>query len=113
MGLYHKDVYLPKEQVNKIAGLYQLRFSHHAINACLSDRYGMIVPPKQIQINENNVIELEIAQNQVNKIVVRIDYNQFKDLVLVLLPDGFCKTVWLNEKSDKHKTLNKSVYARA
>jgi len=112
-GLYHFSLGFPKG-FTKPNQVIKLRYGLHAQHAALNDRYGRIILPESIDTSLAQVIELEIMRQQVNKVVLRISYNNSHDLVLVIHPrDGFVRTVWLNSKFDKHKSLDKSRYSAA
>lgn len=114
--LYHKEVFWPRNRVFRWEGKkLNLKFSRHALEACLSDRYGTIVPPKQIVFKESDAFEMELTNNVlINKIVIRFKLNDKFDISMVLILDGedtaFVKTLWYNERTDAHDTLDKSKY---
>jgi hypothetical protein len=86
-------------------------YSQHALNA-KSDRYGTIELPETITFSGENVFEVEIENNRVTKMAVRLPYKNDCDLCVVfLMGSGFVKTVWLNKHEDTHKTLNLSKYS--
>ena len=61
-----------------------------------------------------DIIEVEIKNSNLYKMVLRKSYNDTCDITIVIQVDSLnVKTVWLNEKSDSHKTLNKSRYIQA
>jgi hypothetical protein len=83
--------------------------------ACLNDKYGKIVPPLQVVVSQDNIIEIEILGQSVAKVVIRQSYNETKDISLALIPDGnraIVKTLWLNDKTDNHATLNPEKYQK-
>jgi len=116
-GLYHKDIGFPeaveqalnsaKEKGTRI----KLWYGKHAYRAAHSDRYGTINLPKRIAVAEAEAVEVEVVENVLTKVVFRVHYDEIHDLaVVVMLKDGFVKTVWLNRKDDQHRTLNTSKY---
>ncbi len=111
-GLYHKDIGFPNVKMPE--GTYKLNYSRHAQRAAKDDRYGEAKQlPSHINMSQVELIEAEVINNKVNKVVVRKDYNKTLDLVIVFMPqtpDNFVKTVWFNEKIDKHKTLRRDRY---
>ena len=112
-GLYHKDIGFPNIKLPE--GTYELKkYSQHALRAAKDDRYGIAKElPKSIDIAQVDLVEIQVENNSVVKAVVRADYNAELDLVIVFMPqayDNFVKTVWLNEKSDQHKTLQRWKY---
>lgn len=113
--LYHRELGLPKQTEFLFGKTYKLRYSNHAKQACLNDRYGMITPPFTAEITRENLIEVELNGQAIVKAVIRIPYNDKNDLVIVLMPDfdmAFVKTVWLNDRADNHKTLKTHLYSR-
>ena len=110
-GLYHKAVYLPK--IKKPDCDYSCIYSQHAKESALNDKYGIIILPKSYNIAKSDIIELEINNNDISKLVLRTDYNDKFDLILVIsFTTGLVKTLWLNRKCDLHDTLNKDKYIK-
>lgn len=113
MSLYHKDIGFPKG-FNAQVGTRMLIYTKHAKNAALNDRYGVINLPKYVDTKNAQIIEAEVAGKIVTKLVYRVSYSKDLDLSIAVIPvdDKFLvKTVWLNKRTDIHKTLNRSVYA--
>lgn len=57
------------------------------------------------------LIEVEASKGVAVKWVIRTSghvrrNSRPQDVVLVILPDGFVKTVWANDPDDKHATLD-------
>jgi hypothetical protein len=109
MNLYHFEVGFPK-QVVYIHGVLHLNYSRHAIAASLGDRYGVVVLPKTLDVERAKLIEIEVCGNLVIKSVYRIELDAERDLVLVVGRDGFVRTVWVNLKSDTHRSLDRRKY---
>lgn len=118
--LYHKQLGLPQEAVEALSGQsYRFHFSRHALDACLNDRYGKIVPPAQVTVAAEEIIEVEIVQaltgTVINKVVIRKPYNAKFALLIAFIPDrrsAFVKTCWLNSVTDSHETLDESKYTK-
>lgn len=114
--LFHVQKWLPPE-VDRYAGKsYALKFTAHAIEAAKNDRYGQIDlnKIKSVTIEKNRVIEVETDDltGQIRKFVLRIPYDEKKDVVVVfVVPEGVVKTLWFNLKSDQHRTVNLRRYA--
>lgn len=53
--------------------------------------------------------EVEVVDNKVVKCVVRIKYDDNRDISIVVR-EGFILTAWLNDSTDLHFTLDKSKY---
>lgn len=111
--LYHKDIGFPKG-ANLPRGfqhVMKLRYGPHAIQAANTDRYGKLDLPPAIDIRKGELFEVGLTGNTVTKMAVRMPYDQHIDLIIVFSPaDGFVRTVWANEKGDKHRTLDRSRY---
>lgn len=112
MLIFHKDVFVPAALANYVASFnIYLKYSKH----CLEREYIRFKPSN---ISLKNFVEIEAEKPlRILKVVVREHYDEYDDLVLVIIPDlnykiGFVKTVWLNEKTDTHKTLNRSRYVQ-
>jgi hypothetical protein len=93
-----------------------LRYSIHAQQEFLRDRYNSkqdAVLPDSHTIAQTEVVEMEIIGGWAKKIVIRFSLDAHRDWVMALIPreDGWMvKTVWINLKSDKHRTLDRSRY---
>lgn len=113
--LYHKDVFLPKRIRGLVpSGVKQLTYSQHALNEAKKDRYGVISLPSQVEFVKCELIEVDTLYS---KFVLRMGLDNTRDLVIVVIPTDdkkiwLVKTVWINLKSDKHETLNRSIYAK-
>lgn len=112
-GLYHAEVGLP-ERYRHPACRVVLQYSLHALREARRDRYGMLDLPDYVNLANYETVEVEITRERVSKIVVRGPMDDERDLVLVIIPKAgkpwFVKTVWVNLKSDSHKTLDRSRY---
>lgn len=112
--LYHKDIGFP-ENVSMPRGftpVIRLRYGGHAREEAMLDKYGNIKLPEVVDVRKGEVVEVGVTNNVVSKMVVRFHYDNTRDIVLVINPsDGFVRTVWANNKDDKHKTLNRAKYA--
>lgn len=113
MALYHKDIRLP-EGFRLPCRVVTLEYSRHAQRAADDDRYGMIPVLPILNLGLCEVIEVEIAGRRVEKMVLRTGLDAHNDVVVVVIPKTpnhyFVKTVWINEKNDDHKTLDRSRY---
>lgn len=116
MLLYHVDVYLPPTFIAP-THIVAPKYSRHAQDAANTDRYGKMMLPKTVNLAKCQVVEIGIENGKVVKILVRGQYNSDLDLCMVFIPNSgrewFVKTVWFNERTDDHRTLNISKYATA
>lgn len=92
------------------------KYTNHALRSCLDDRYGQFVPPPVFNVKLADVVEVEVTNGCLSKVVVRIPCASRPgfDLVAALCNPGnvfvTVKTCWLNEAGDKHATLDRSKY---
>lgn len=119
--LYHKTLFMP-DSVNFYCGpRYRLHYTRHAQLECLHDKLGVIdKPPKNITFSREQVIEIAVEKSPshafISKIVVRVPYENTRDLILVVFPEGtradlmHVGTCWTNADHDDHATLDKSKY---
>jgi hypothetical protein len=111
--LYHKDIGFPDnlEMPRGFHPIMSLTYSSHANEEALSDKYGEIRLPQRVDVRKGTTVEVGVRNNVVSKLVIRFSYDANKDIVMVINPnDGFVRTVWFNEKNDRHKTLDRSKY---
>jgi hypothetical protein len=111
--IFHKEIGLPPELDKYIGRIFKLTFSQHAKDECRNDRYGFIIPPQEVLITKDNVIEVEMHYHNIVKILVRMPYDSVNDISIAFIPSshgGFVKTLWLNRKTDVHRTLDRSKY---
>lgn len=118
-GLYHREIGFPKNWIDLLPNSFtpthvKLSYGSHARQEALVDRYGEIKLPDSISFSRESgikIIEMEVASGVVTKLVVRAPYDEDKDIIIVFQPqDGFVRTVWFNQKTDTHSTLNKAKY---
>ena len=111
MPLFHKNIGFPKKMKFKtVEGLIP---SAHALREASSDRYGAFEIPNSFDPETWTVIEVEVVNGALHKIVARKAIDDKRDVVMAfLVRDKVIKTLWCNEKNDLHKTLDKSAYAK-
>jgi hypothetical protein len=116
MALYHREVFWPYRVEKQIPiGIQSLTYSKHAIREANSDRYGTIKLPVAVDMSNAYVFEAEVNQRgEVSKVVFRVQLDPQRDLVIVGIPRStmFVKTVWVNLRTDNHKTLRKNRYVQ-
>jgi hypothetical protein len=118
--LYHRDIGFPQMVIP--TGRYNCEYSQHALEAAHDDRYGQVDLPDFIDVMQKNIIEIEVSsdtgyreeEHKIVKMVVRVPYDEEKDLVLAFIPHGadtaIVKTMWFNTKGDSHRTLDRYRY---
>lgn len=113
MPLYHKEVGIPA--INLPKGKYRLDYGSHARQEATQDRFGEIELPEFLDADSAEVIEVEVERGIVQKILYRFKLDGQRDVCMPVIPRTgamFVKTVWVNLRSDKHKTLDRSKYAK-
>jgi hypothetical protein len=93
-------------------GTYTLRYGNHAKYEAAMDRYGVITLPLVLDTTKHKLIEIEVENDIVVKSVYRKNHKPGLDITVVVMRDGFVKTVWFNKTTDVHKTLDRSKYNR-
>lgn len=102
---YHKDAYgLPNFSPFKL----RLRYSRHAVERMEDKNIHMV--PHVLDSQDCEIFEIE--DTDLRKYALRTSYNKFEDLCMAVDETGFVRTVWLNLKTDNHRTLNKQLYNR-
>lgn len=110
MPLYHYSIGFPKKM--KFRAVEGLVPSGHALREADSDRYGKLPIPTSFDPETWTVIEIEIVNGALDKVVARKNLDDKRDIVMVFKPlTKIIKTIWCNEKIDSHKTLDKSAYS--
>ena len=114
--LYHFELGIPANIITALVGkaFDKLTYSRHAQLSCLNDRYGKILyPPFSVALTKENIIEVEATDGKASKVLVRLPYNAQFDILVAFLPESkFVKTVWLNDRNDKHYTLVAAKYSK-
>ena len=95
---------------------FGLTHTRHAQKAALEDRYGRVTLPAVLTIGKGEIVEAEVTNGFLTKLVVRQSLDLKRDAIYVIIPMGAhatLKTVWCNLKTDKHRTLKRHLYAKA
>lgn len=109
--IYHKEIGFPS-YFRAPVGKYATALSRHAQVREIEKGFTI---PTMIDLSDFEVIEIEMRNGAVQKMVVRGEYDEYDDIVLVVIPKShglFVKTAWLNRWNDNHRTLDVSKYAR-
>lgn len=107
--LFHTEIGLPK-WFKAPTGTVTPRYGDHSRFEAQTDRYGKIALPKTIDLAKFKVIEVGTEGQRITKILFRGTLDATRDICIVLTPDCFVKTVWVNLKTDLHRTLDRSKY---
>jgi hypothetical protein len=127
---YHREIGFP--DVDKPTGKFEVSPSAHAREESNSDRYGGFNLPTRVNLTEAmytrdphdatgtetgettipHVFEITVENDEVVKLGARTEYDDERDIVLILDPHGgTIVTAWINVKGDSHTTLNRENYA--
>ena len=111
--LYHREVYAPVPMFRS-PGVVRVHYTDHAREQAETDRYGNMRAylHKFIDFDEGEIVEVEVTDGLVSKRLVRIRATKELDLVLAVLSNGRVTTVWVNQRDDRHSTLNRSKYVQ-
>ncbi len=118
MSLYHYELGFP--ELRRPNGQLRLVYGNHAKESSKHDRYGNLFPllPNCIHTNNCQLIEMEVENDQIQKLVYRTSLTEVLDIVLVVSPSlhssgvWFVRTVWANKKTDTHRTLDLRKYVK-
>ena len=109
--LWHSDIRLP-DGYRLPSCTVTLSWGSHARGRYFDKVGGSL--PHSIPLSDFATVEVETKGRKVLKVVVRGSFDDCDDIVYVLIPRGgnpwFVKTVWLNSKTDTHKTLDRQRY---
>lgn len=107
--LYHCQLSIPMAYRNPcFEG--ELGYTRHARHEAESDRYGHIDLPVRFDAKTATLIEVETVDGVVVKQLWRQPLDATRDLVMAITNEGRVKTVWVNLRTDKHRTLDASRY---
>ena len=110
--VYHRDIGIPT-RYRRPSGRKLLEYTYHAQQEAQRDRYGVIELPRVLDTDTAQLIELYIGEGDTPvKYVYRTRYNERFDLVLVVTANWRVIALWLNDKRDNHRTLNRAKYAK-
>ena len=131
--LYHIEVYMPNkliEQVNHLKEVLEdYNYSYHLRlqmedetdkKHYIKDEKDFVLALDRTKDKNYLPFEVETYENGetvlVTKYVVRVPYDDKRDITFVIAPKGnhqcVIKTAWLNYKTDKHFTLDRNRYTQ-
>ena len=124
--LYHKKVYWCADFDSQAKALFNKNYSLHLFEHLLysTDKHGMTMREldriiDELMENKRNFYLYEAQtdiHDNVYKIALRTSYDIDRDISIVFAngKDGklIVKTAWLNDKKDRHFTLDKTKYWR-
>ena len=127
MGLYHKEVfwkkYFDREAIKLAEKITATELSSHIRNERMKhhdkkhpyDFDGLYQAIERIKNNEAYIFEVLEENGIILKAVYRVTYDDNRDISVVIRRDRarvFIVTAWVNNKNDKHLTLDKNNYCK-
>lgn len=107
---YHRDIGLPAG-VQLRPDVPRLQFSPHATSELRKDGYPTQFAPLTLS-EKVQLVELWLNQDHsVYRWLFRQSLDADNDLCLVVEPTGIVVTCWTNDRTDRHKTLQRHLYA--
>jgi hypothetical protein len=121
MRRYHIKVYTDKKHYQILSdftdNLNRLKWGYtdHCIDNIKTrtiDLVGLLRYIKDIKLEVSQIFEycLKDYEDRPEKICCRLPYTQGADIILVIGEDKKIITIWINSKTDNHKTLKKELY---
>lgn len=113
--VYHAEVYAPS-MLFDVNSILRLKYTKHALAAAAADRYGISNSdlPRILDLGDPDlsIIEVALLPHRQKKYTVRYPLPNNIDLVLVVVDDGWVRTLWGNRRNDTHDTLNRKKYVQ-
>jgi hypothetical protein len=116
---YHYQLGLHPDYVPNFDEPIHLVLSQHAIRGAQREmeRKGVdIMLPTQVDFSKVTLVEQGIRNGVLDRVLVRMAHDATWDLVMSISMRGKSKwliTAWANRSSDRHYTLDESLYERA
>lgn len=125
---FHKDIFFPEwysESINEFLGEISssgpMTFSLHSVEKVvdLVENYGKKALEEFSKVIRNNILEEEKVfefyskSRKITKACFRFSLGNFPiDIIIVISSGGVIITVYLTDRDDNHKTLNKKPYKK-
>jgi hypothetical protein len=119
MMKYHKDIYFrPQdreglESLNNFLARKKFTWSIHAKEniSRVKDLHYFYKWFNMVEFTVKNIIEYTIIDNDIKKVLYRLQYDEKSDILISVSNSGNIITLWFNSVQDKHKTLNTREYS--
>lgn len=117
---YHKDIYFRPQDLKKLALLNtcnnskNFTWDNHAREAIykrIDDKKYFYMWLRSIALDTSNIIEYTLRDNEIQKVLYRLPYDNKKDICISISKTKHIITIWFNNRGDLHNTLNKKEYA--
>lgn len=117
---FHRAIYFPHiDKVKKLTDSLNgksFTYSRHAIDTMkyrYIDTMAILQFVKGITLSANDVFEYYIEGEEIQRLCYRIKYTEGTDVILVISKDKKIITIYTNESTDEHFTLNYSLYQKS
>jgi hypothetical protein len=118
MTKYHKEIGFLPCHIGECKVLLsdlkfrKIRFSFHALQSLKDEREDVKIGQflRDYVLNFDDIFEIVVYDGIIQRMGFRVNFNE-KDIVFIISRDKLIITLWTNEKSDLHYTLNKNNYA--
>ena len=92
-------------------GTFKLNFTRHAQQRAIEKK--ITIKNDELRVTAGSVVEVEIKGDKWVKLLIRISYDNHRDIVFVVVPlygpEVTVKTVWLNSKEDNFNRYKKQA----
>jgi len=120
MERYHRELGIPEVHLKRLEELNAKfnsgkRFGRtsHAFER-LNQRFDYLsildYLANKVEFKAEDIFEVYVDNEAVQKVCYRLDYENGQDLILVLTKDKAIVTLYINVKGDNHSTLRKELY---
>lgn len=122
--IYNRQVYFPdtiKELLQPVADRCNAEvrcFTDHAWKKVFergknrSVEIMSVIDNLRVIANQIFEVKYDSKSNSITSFSIRSELDAYKDIILVLRPDNYVITFYLNDRIDTHKSLDKSKYYR-
>ena len=120
MKRYHEKIYFPdavmvKELTEKLNSKHiRWTYSKHCLENLkyrALDNASILLHIKNLELKAEEVFEYYIKSEKIEKLCYRISYSNL-DIILVVSNRKNIITIYMNNKDDKHETLNPEQYTK-
>ena len=109
---YHRNVFMPAHIRALPETTVPIFPTRHALNAAATERFGAFSIPDSILFDGSKIVEADVEDGVLTKLVVRISHNENYDAIYIFtVPERRLKTCYLNAVDDLHRTLDPAPYA--
>lgn len=120
MKRYHKQLGFNKVDIQELKEINQrfndddtFKKTEHGLDR-LQEKFNfmevMLFLKDTIAFNYEDIFEYYTEDGKVIKVVYRVHFDAYDDIIVVLTRNKTIVTAWINKKNDNHKTLDTKQY---